>query len=197
MLKMLLKTLQKMKAEFNIYNFNVHNASQPSDQIQIHELEQEKAVYNSSEFQQKKDLLKNLFQTEKANEVPNKFSLIEKDSKIFIRSSFAGSDTVQIYGWKNVKNCSARLIGTYDNVVLLECLINKEEKVYEEREFEVSLFEGYDLEIGKLFYLRYFKRPNEAKIEVHDDPHLTFKDDFPKLNFNELFKKSKLFNPDH
>ena len=115
------------------------------------------------------------------------FEGIEKTDNRIINS-----DSVIIQGWKNVENISARLIEYYDNTVVLECLIDREKSIYEEREFDSSLFEDYDLKIGNLFYLRISKRPNELKIQVHNDPGLSFKSDFPKLDFVEVFKNKGL-----
>ncbi|MBL7763395.1 MAG: hypothetical protein JNL23_08200 [Chitinophagaceae bacterium] len=106
---------------------------------------------------------------------------------------FSGTDAVIFAAWKNTYNISARLIEHYDEVVMLECLIDKEEKVYETREYQSSLFLGYDLIIGSLFFLRYFERKNEVRLEVHNDPRLTSLDDFPKTDFKKLFNESKLF----
>lgn len=110
-----------------------------------------------------------------------------------IRAESIGKDTVSFKGWKNTENISARLIERYDDKVILECLIDKDEEFYEEREFSESLFEGYDLELGTLFYLRVFKRPNEIRMEVHCDPRLVNPSDFAKIDFEDAFKKSKLF----
>lgn len=104
-----------------------------------------------------------------------------------------GVDSVILKTWKNIANISARLLDTYDNSVVLECLIDKEEGIYEERIFRASLFEGYDLQIGKRFLLRFFDRGNEARIEVHDNAGLTSEADFPPTHFKETFKKSSLF----
>ena len=55
------------------------------------------------------------------------------------------------------------------------------------------MFEGYDTSLGSLYLLRIFERQNELRIEIHNDPDLTLKDDFPKLNFAQTFKDSRLF----
>ncbi len=102
-------------------------------------------------------------------------------------------DDIIISRWKNVENISTRLVEYYDDTVILECLIDKDLKIYEEREFGSSLFADYDLEIGNLFLLRIFERKNEIRIEVHNDPGLILKDDFPKLDFVKEFSKSRLF----
>lgn len=107
--------------------------------------------------------------------------------------NFIGSDAIYITNWKNVENIPAKLIEKFDEVVVLECLIDKEEGIYEEREFRSSLFEGYNLTIGNLFYIRYFERPNQARIEILNNPELTSAKDFPTINFDQIFKDSKLF----
>lgn len=111
--------------------------------------------------------------------------------------TFLGSDAIFLERWKNVENISARLIEFYEDVVILECLIDRELGIYQEREFSASLFLEYELRIGDLFYLRVFERPSEMKLEIHNDPNLTFEKDFPKLDFKQLFNKSKLFKKDN
>jgi hypothetical protein len=118
---------------------------------------------------------------------------VETIETIKNNKNLIGSDAVFIINWKNVENIPARLIEKFDKIVVLECLIDKEEGIYEEREFKSSLFEGFDLTIGNLFYIRYFERPNEARIEILDNPKLTSAEDFPTINFDQLFKDSKLF----
>jgi len=66
-------------------------------------------------------------------------------------------------------------------------------RIYEEREFLLSLFTGYDLIIGNLFLLRIFERKNEIRIEIHNGSGLTMEDDFPKLDFVKEFSNSRLF----
>jgi hypothetical protein len=103
------------------------------------------------------------------------------------------TDKVIIPSWKNVENISARLINHYDETVVLECLIDKENNVYEEREFRASLFEDYNIKQGNLFFLRVFERKNEVRLEIHDDPGLTRIEDFPKMDFLVRYYKSRLF----
>jgi hypothetical protein len=95
--------------------------------------------------------------------------------------------------WKNTENISARLLAAYDDVVLLECLVDRDNMIFEEREFKASLFDGYNVNIGQMFFIRFFERKNEIRLEVHDDKRLTSKKDFPKKDFAKLFAESKLF----
>lgn len=110
------------------------------------------------------------------------------------QDSLVCTDSILLETWKNVENFPARLIESYDNVVILECLVDKDNSLYDEREFSTTLFKGYSLEIGSLFYLRIFERRNEIRMEIHNDPGLTFKNDFPKENFEDKFKNSSFFN---
>ena len=148
------------------------------------------SLYNSADFIRKKDFINDLLN-------PNE----KLDPSIKLREGRLSpeittepfSDQIIITSWKNVENISARLISSYDNTVILECLIDKETNTYEEREFRASVFTGYALEQGNLFYLRVFERQNEIKLEIHDDPGLTRIEDFPKMDFVEKFSNSRLF----
>lgn len=156
--------------------------------IHLEQYDSDEDIHRSEIFSQQKDFLAELFTIDFKQ--PH-LKLDEK--KIAKEIVLSGSDKIIISGWKNVENISARLIEYYDDTVVLECLIDKEMKIYEEREFRLSLFTDYDLKIGNLFLLRIFERKNEIRIEVHNDPGLTLKDDFPKLDFVKEFSNSRLF----
>ncbi len=106
---------------------------------------------------------------------------------------FKGHEIVSFTQWKNFENVSARLVSYFDEEVVLECLIDRENSVFEERAFRSSLFEGFKLEVGEFFYLRFFERQNEERIEIHGGD-LVRKEDFAKTNFRDLISKSKLFD---
>jgi hypothetical protein len=140
--------------------------------------------------------LKQLFETESDTEILSDENLEEFSNELSAskhKQPILGVDRIVLSGWKNIENIPSRLLENHEKSVILECLIDRENRTYEEREFKKSLFEGYDLQIGNLFYLRVFERPNELKIEVHDSPGLTSSDDFPKLDFESLIRSSRLF----
>lgn len=156
-------------------------------------LEETQEAFSPSNFDENKNFLWRMFNVQTS--IPTSSNATEFADMLgsLKTPNTLGSDTVTLKGWKNIENISARLIECYDDVVVLECLIEKELGVYEEREFRISLFTGYELKIGNLFFLRFFDRDNETKIEIHNDPKLTSIKDFPKMDFNNLFKQSKLF----
>ena len=98
---------------------------------------------------------------------------------------------VNISSWKLIENVSSKLISFDCNSVLLECLIDREESIYEEREFVISLFKNYSLEIGKLFKICVYERDNQIMIEVKVDPNLILDSDFPEI---DLFAKYSHIN---
>lgn len=122
---------------------------------------------------------------------PEAFKNDVNDSKLDI--SRLGKDTIFFTPWRNYENVSARLIEVTDDGVVLECLIDRDNEFYEEREFRKSILEGFDLTLGKLFFLRFFERENANKIEAYDDAGLTNQNDFPKTDFKKLFDNSQLF----
>jgi hypothetical protein len=94
--------------------------------------------------------------------------------------------------WKDVGGNSARVVEVYDEVVVLECLIDKEFSIYEEREFDKGLFAGFELFEGKPFFIRYFERPNEQRVQVIDDERLIAPDDFPPPAIKDIISKSRI-----
>ncbi|MEA3448487.1 MAG: hypothetical protein U9Q98_08590 [Bacteroidota bacterium] len=104
------------------------------------------------------------------------------DSKILIRD------------WNNSENIHARLIEVTGTTVVLECLVDKENKIYEEREFDKDLFDGYEIKEGYFFLLRFYTRKNEMKLEVHDNKSGLVKDEhFKSINLYEAFKNNPIF----
>lgn len=151
---------------------------------------EDSSIHDSKEFLVKKEFINDLLNPNEKKDPSIKLCEEHPASEIFMEQF---SDRIVITSWKNVENISARLINSYDNSVILECLIDKETGTYEEREFRASLFDGYVLKQGNLFYLRVFERQNEIKLEIHDDPGLTRIEDFPKMDFVEKFSNSRLF----
>lgn len=156
--------------------------------IQLEECDINNEFLTSDNFLIQNELLNNLFSNE-SNLFKTELKEIERKEKEVAHFS----DKVIISNWKIVENISARIIEYYDNTVVLECLIDKDNWIYEEREFQSSLFHGYEIKIGNLFLLRIFERQNEIKIQIHNDPGLTLLEDFPKISFVESFQNSRLF----
>lgn len=90
--------------------------------------------------------------------------------------------------WKKIETISSRIICTYDDKVLLECLIENE---YEERIFNKSLFAGFDMKEDARFLLKIYEQKNEMKIVIEKNTSKI--DDFPKIDFVEKFKNFRLF----
>lgn len=161
--------------------------------VSLVSLKAKEQPFNSPYFSEKNDNFNSLLNIQSTSESSISLQQSRNSEEILGTSPTIGSDAVIIRGWRNVGNISARLIEFYDTVVVLECLIDKELGIYEEREFRLSLFSEGDLKIGNLFYLRIFERKYESRIEIHSDPKLTFIEDFPKMDFKRFFEKSKLF----
>jgi len=179
-----------MKSDFNISDLLEDSNKETDSLIQLEEYEE---TFISSNFSDKKNFVSSLFKAQPSHSYvsyPQKLDIPSENQK---EERTFGSDSVILKGWKNVENIPARLIETFEDVVVLECLIDKESELYEEREFRASLFTGYELNIGNLFYLRFFDRDNETRMEIHNDSRLTSINDFPKKDFSTLFANSKLF----
>ena len=167
-----------------IINANLSSAS-PASQSQGQNI---RVVLNK-----KSPYFSDVFQIESGN-IWEHHLRITKDYEIEPHISL--SEGVVIHNWKNVQNISARLLASDDEKVLLECLVDRENKVYEEREFKLSLFKNMDLKIGKLFKLCFYERQHQQMIEVKDNPKLVSETDFPRTSFKEKYsgmplKKSK------
>jgi len=162
----------------------------PSKDITLIHIEEPNSEYTSPNHREKDTSLKNLINPQNFDH--NFSTKLDKASLNNDWQNF-GKDSIAFTPWKNIENISTRIIEFYDNVVVLECLIDLEQGIYEEREFRASLFEGYDIKIGNHFLLRFFDRQNETRMEIHNDPNSISSKNFPKKDFKELFSNSKLF----
>jgi hypothetical protein len=124
-----------------------------------------------------------------------KFSLNIFDTQIAKDSVFRLQEGNYIEPWKLVEDVSARLIDQYDEVVVLECLIDPEAKIYMETELEKSLFDGYQLQVGALFKVSKYSRKNENRFVVRANPLLVSITDFPKVDFDKKYD-GNFFNPE-
>lgn len=97
-----------------------------------------------------------------------------------------------VTGWKLVSSVSARLLCFTEDTVMVECLIDREQRIYAELEFEKFLFEEFELLEGKLFKISTYERPRQKMIEVMDNPNLVSQSDFPKIDFVAEFKSLPL-----
>ena len=158
--------------------------------IKLEELEDFEVNLLSERFFSQETFLSNLF---KPDEIKTSITGLKEECENTLENVSIGTDRIVLKNWKNVSNISARLVEVLSDTIILECLIDKENKIYEEREFQSKLFEGYELKVGSLFLLRLFERQNEMKLQVYNDPELTLVDDFPKLEYYKSFKDSKLF----
>lgn len=140
-------------------------------------------------FVDKELLLKDLFSPSEFMPYSNSENSISEE--VQQKSTF--SDIVVLKNWKNIENFPGRVIEVNDEYVVLECLVDKENRIYEERIFKKSLFNNYNLKETEYFYLRLFERQNEMLFQIHNTPGLILESDFPKLDFVKEFSKSKLF----
>jgi hypothetical protein len=113
--------------------------------------------------------------------------LIIDNENIFGKNDIFLNEGAFLTGWKNTENRSARCIEIYDSSVLVECLIDKENKKYAEIEYNKSLFSGMELFVGKLLKICFFERLNQVMMEVIDNPHLIDQSDFPHIDLSKQF----------
>lgn len=96
---------------------------------------------------------------------------------------FGLSEGVSLLSWQRVANISSKILYFDDDVVQIECLVDKENKLYEQKEFNRDFFVGLDLSIGYQFKLCFYKRNNQQMVEVMYDSQLVASDDFSSADF--------------
>ena len=98
-----------------------------------------------------------------------------------------------LHGWKLTKRVSTRVLKIGETHVLLDCLVDPEDRIYEEWEFELSFFEGVNLSIGKTLKLHYYSRPTQIMMEILDTPGLVDSGDFPIIDFVKELSDINIF----
>ena len=94
--------------------------------------------------------------------------------------------------WIKTDSIPAHYIGSTEDTVDIECCLDFENKIYEERIFPKSLFEGVNLKPDSYFILKIHNKTNKIRIKITEDPkQAKF---FPVVDwgkFKKLFDKKK------
>lgn len=122
------------------------------------------------------------------NETSTKVSCVEGIAK-------EGSlqETYSHTKWVLDQTFASKVLEINKDNVLLEVVIDKEESLTQDREFERGLFEGYQLSVGSFYRLEIFKRKNGKMISIKDGNGIVSEEDFPTVDFGDL-KNSKIFS---
>lgn len=96
--------------------------------------------------------------------------------------------------WRTITYVEARIVEIHEDRVCLECVLDRESEILEERVFDRPLFEGHiQLEVGKYIVITILQKPGEKRIKVNNDNGLVRKDIFElDLDLDEL--DSEMFN---
>ncbi|HMV07428.1 MAG TPA: hypothetical protein PKA45_01005 [Cyclobacteriaceae bacterium] len=92
-------------------------------------------------------------------------------------------------GWKLKDSFPSRIISISDDSVLLEIVKDAEKMITEERVFDKTLFDGYEIALGKFFKVRLFVKQNSIMIEIIPGWNVT-EVDFPKIDFSQFSRQS-------
>lgn len=81
--------------------------------------------------------------------------------------------------WSEIKNYDARIIEIGDSKIKLDCLVDRENKKFQTRLFDKSLFTNiHDLIAGKYILVRVFKKPGKVSFTINDGENLVDKSNF-------------------
>jgi hypothetical protein len=95
--------------------------------------------------------------------------------------------------WKNIGNINAKILDIYDDVVLLECLVDRESKQYAEFEFSRTLFSAFDIKVGGYCVISKYQRDSALQLEINANPSMDLSIDFPTVEWVRQFKNSPIF----
>lgn len=89
--------------------------------------------------------------------------------------------------WTTVENVLAQIIEVTKESVILECLVDTTEKIFEHRSFDILLFEKLSpLTQFKAIVIKIFRRPGEIKFQFLDGEKIFDKNIFDQDFFKEL-----------
>lgn len=92
-------------------------------------------------------------------------------------------------GWKLKDSFPSRIISISDDSVLLDIVKDAEKMITEERVFDKTLFDGYEIALGKFFKVQLFEGRNEVMIRVSPGIYLT-DSDFPHIDFSAFSSRT-------
>mgnify|MGYP000206367102 CR=1 FL=1 len=81
--------------------------------------------------------------------------------------------------WSKIKNYDARVIEIRKSTIKLDCLVDRENKKFQTRLFDKSLFTNiHDLKAGKYILVRVFKKPGKISFTINNGEKLVDKRNF-------------------
>ncbi len=89
--------------------------------------------------------------------------------------------------WNTIDTYQARILEVSENFIILECVTNIEEKVFENRKFDIAFLKN--IVPFKLYHpvlIKVFKRPGEMKFKIIDGTDLFDEKIFENTYFNDL-----------
>lgn len=96
-----------------------------------------------------------------------------------------------INAWKLTSVFPSRLIEVTSSFVLLEVIVD--DNIFEEQEYDLILFDGFDLNKIKFFNIKCYERPREQKIVMTDGTDFLKREDFPIVDFSDLNDNNLIF----
>lgn len=92
-------------------------------------------------------------------------------------------ESMLLSGMNNGILIPAKFYYQNDENVVLECAIDIENELYEERKFPVHMFEGIDFQTTRFFWLVVSYSTNTMSLEIRSGDQLLLKKYFPKQDF--------------
>lgn len=134
-----------------------------------------------------------------------KETIISKSKKIVSHSSITeeekelsdisiNRDGIVEEHWASIQKVPSRVIEVSEHFVILECLVDIQNRVYEERSFEKGMFENaIPLINEQLILIKISSRPLKKLIEFVDGTNLIPKSYFDYSNIFEDLKDKRIF----
>jgi len=90
--------------------------------------------------------------------------------------------------WNEYKMLDGRIIEVTDETVTVDCLLDRDEKIFEARDFDRRLFEGeVPMEKGRFVALRIAQRPGKFVITVYDGHKKVEREPFTTMETSSHF----------
>ncbi|MEK6782860.1 MAG: hypothetical protein AABY93_14260 [Bacteroidota bacterium] len=118
---------------------------------------------------------------------------ISDDDISYLHDSLISTLSILDQSWTNSFNYPARVSKIVADKVIVDCLIDKPNQIFEKRIFPKTVFTS-DVVAGSFFLIRIFEGKNEFRIKIEDDRYVN-RSDFEftgyidKLENLSIFKK--------
>ncbi len=91
-----------------------------------------------------------------------------EDSQLFFKNLFKDKETILNENWQKNETIQAKVINLNENEVFVDCLIDQENKIFQNRTFPISLFHNLtNLRVNKPVLIKTRLKPGAIRMDIY------------------------------